>query len=263
MYNLQKEAEFFHDIAKKVIELVSDPAKDTSIAIHKRDADFATQTDVNVENLIVSEIKKRFPNDAILAEEANSDEPIPHGRIWIIDPICGTNNLARGIKNFCTNIALADNHQLIASCVIDHSQNNYYWSTGDKKVHVNTTQFDPSEERFDTYIEVDYGALGSVDKAGREKHSKFVANLSVNTSYYLISLSTSLGFAYVAINKVDAFVNVYNHPWDVCASVFLIQQAGGVVTDINGDVWKIGAPGVIAARDSELHEILLNTYLMS
>src|SRR5260221_11291128 len=144
-----------------------------AIARHKREGDFATQVDIDVENLIVNEIKKRFPKDQILAEENNTNTVIPKGRIWIIDPICGTNNLARGIKNFCTNVALADNYHIIASCVIDHSQNDYFWSVGEGKVYVNDTLFQQIEERFDVVIDVDFGSVASIDKAQKERHNRF------------------------------------------------------------------------------------------
>lgn len=263
MKNLQQEAEFFHFIAGAVRDLVSSSGKNITIAKHKKEGDFATQVDVDVENLIVEEIKKRFPQDQILAEEKFTNTTIPKGRIWIIDPICGTNNLARGIKNFCTNIALAENNQLIASCVIDHSQNDYFWSIGGRRVYINDTLLDSKEERFDVIIEVDFGAILRVDKAQREKYTRFLKKLITETNYYLFSLNSSLGFAYTAIGKIDGFFNIANNPWDICASSFLIQQSGGVISDISGKPWTLKSVGMIAAKNEELHKKLLETYLNS
>lgn len=263
MNNLQQEADFFHFISGAVRNLVSNSAKIVTIAQHKREGDFSTQVDVDVENLIVTEIKKRFPQDLILAEEAHSEVVIPDGRIWIIDPICGTNNLARGIKNFCTNIALADNNKLIASCVIDHSQNDYFWSIGERKVYINNTLFDPNEKRFDITIDVDFGAVAPTDSGVKEKHNGFLKKLVFETNYNLISLNSSLGFAYTAIGKVDGFLSVENHPWDICASSFLIQQSGGMITDISGKPWNLNSVGSIAAKNLEIHKKLLHIYLTS
>lgn len=66
MNNLQQKKEFFHFISNAVRDLVSKPNKNTAIAQHKREGDFSTQVDINVENLIAKEIKKRFPQDHIL-----------------------------------------------------------------------------------------------------------------------------------------------------------------------------------------------------
>ena len=258
---LKKEIDFFHFISGKTLRVVSDPNKNVEISRHKSVGDFATQLDVDVENLIVNEIKKRFPNDQILAEEGHENTKISQGRIWIIDPICGTNNLVRGIKNFCTNIALADDHTLIASCVIDHSQNEYFWSVGEGKIYINHELFGVGQKRPDTVIEIDFGAVLKVDKAQKEKHNRFLRKLVTETNFHLISLNTSLGFMYTAVGKVDGFVNVYNHPWDICASSFLVEQSGGIISDLLGKPWAIDSVGAIAANNKDLHKKLLEAYL--
>lgn len=261
MHSHQKEQDFFQFIAASVRRLVSSQTKNIAIVKHKGKGDFSTQVDIDVENLIVEEIKKRFPRDQILAEEEHTNTEIPNGRIWIIDPICGTNNLARGIKNFCTNIALADNGQLIASCVIDHSQNDYFWSVGNGEVYINNVLLKPNEKRFDTVIDVDFGALVSADKKQKRKHNSFLKKLVTETNYYLISLNSSLGFSYTAVGKVDGFLSISNHPWDICASSFLIQQSGGIITDLSGKPWTIDSVGAIGAKNKEIHKKLLETYL--
>jgi len=102
------------------------------------------------------------------------------------------------------------------------------WSIGNGEIYVNTNLFQLSEKRFNTLIEVDFGSVVSVDKKQQEKHNRFLKKMITETNYYLISLNSSLGFAYVAIRKMDGFINIYNHPWDIYVlQVFLIQQAGG------------------------------------
>lgn len=74
------------------------------------------------------------------------------------------------------------------------------------------------------------------------------------------SLNSSLGFAYTAIGKIDGFLNVYNHPWDICASAFLLQQVGGTLTELDGSEWSITSVGAIGAKDSLVHQKLLAAY---
>jgi myo-inositol-1(or 4)-monophosphatase len=258
--NLQSETDFFHDIAVKVRELVTSFEGKASVATYKEIVgDYATEVDVAVEKLIVAEIQKRFPGDAVLAEEGYSDAIIPEGRIWIIDPICGTADLGRGIKSFCTNIALADKKELIASCVIDHSQDDYFWSVGDHKVYINDQLFQPQDthENFGVVIEIDFGALGNVDEPQKRRHAETAFKLTLEPGYSLLSLGSSLGFAYTAIGKIDGFVNVYNHPWDICAASFLIQQAGGVITALDGSPWQLSSIGAIGAKNQTIYKKLL------
>ncbi len=84
-----------------------------------------------------------------------------------------------------------------------------------------------------------------------------------DTSYDVISLNTSLGFAYTALGKTDGFVNVFNHPWDICAASFLIQQSGGVITAMDGSPWTITTVGAIGGKTPEIHKELLNLFVQS
>lgn len=259
---LQAEENFFQETAQKIRELVLSFGSNASVSVQKRYGDYATEVDIAVENLIVKEIKKCFVDDEILAEEGYSDTQVSDGRIWIIDPICGTTNIGRGMKNFCTNIALADKKQIIASCVIDHSTGDVIWSIGDGKIFVNDRLFEyirPSAD-FGVVVDLDFGSLGGFKNAKRAYFADAVRYLLNNTKYMVTSLNTSLGFAYTAIGKIDGFINSYNHPWDICAASFLLQQSGGVITALDGGPWTIESVGAIGARQPEVHKVLLNAY---
>jgi myo-inositol-1(or 4)-monophosphatase len=256
------EADFFNDIEPKIRELVVSYHGKASISVQKTSSDYATEVDIAVENLIVAEIESRFPGDLILAEEGQSDTAIPEGRIWIIDPICGTTNIGRGLTSFCTNIALADKGVLISSCVVDHSQNDYFWSVGDDTVYINGQKFESTEkiDGMGVVIDIDIGAVYFLDNLKKKAYEAFIGRLMTSTDYMPMSLNSSLGFAYTAIEKLDGFVNTYNHPWDICAASFLLQQAGGIITDLNGDPWHIESKGAIGANDPDVHAQLLKIY---
>lgn len=261
--SLQPESDFFGYIATEVRKLVVSFDGRATVTKYKAIAgDYATEVDVAVEKLIVAEIQKRFPGDLILAEEGYSDVEIPSGRIWIIDPICGTTNLKRGITSFCTNIALADSNVLIASCVIDHSQNDYFWSIGNNEVFINNQPYIPPATNDDVrvVIDLDLSALENVDDQQKKNHTNAAFVLSRESGYMLQSLGSSLGFAYTAVGKIDGFINAYNHPWDICAASFLIQQAGGVITQLDGSPWGLTSIGAIGSKNIDIHKKLLNAY---
>lgn len=261
--DLRKEAEFFKDIAAKVRKLVVSYEGKATVAKYKDViGDFATEVDVAVEKLIAAEIKKRFPQDHILAEEEHNGTEITDRRIWIIDPICGTTNIGHGITAFCTNIALAENQNLIAACVVDHSQEDYFWSIGDSKVYVNDRLVENknSHKNFGKLIDLDIGASLKMDKSVKQRLCNTVYAILLNEGYMPQSFNTSLGFAYTAIGKVDGFINVHCHPWDICAASFLIQQAGGVITDLEGKPWQINSDTAIGALDASIHKKLVEAY---
>jgi myo-inositol-1(or 4)-monophosphatase len=147
--------------------------------------------------------------------------------------------------------------------VIDHSQNDYFWSIGDNEVYINDQllQSQNSNEKFGAVIDIDFRALGFVSDERVKKHIKATTTLLLETDYQLQSLNTSLGFAYTAIGKIDGFINPDNHPWDICAASFLIQQAGGIITQLDGSPWNVASVGAIGAKNTTIHNTLLDAYL--
>lgn len=257
---LVKESQFFQSISKKLLRYVGDNL-DTDIHLKQKDTssllNYATQVDLNVEELVAKEIRERFPGDSVLAEETHSALPTERGRTWIIDPICGTSNLARGIKFYSTNIALAQGDDLIASCVIDHSQEAYIYSIGNGEIFVNSELHESHKIDKGIMIDLDLACLPGIDPAKRRKYLDFVAKVCTDTDYTFVTHATSLGFAYVALGKLDAYVNPFTYAWDVAAANFLISQNGGSYSDISGGKWKISSTSSVAAQTPALHQELI------
>lgn len=260
----EAEVDFFHRIAPRIIELAKNESRDSQIIKTKEfTGDYATRVDVAVEDFIVAELKKYFPKDPVLAEEGYADTAIPQGRMWLVDPICGTNNLGKGLRNYCTNIALVYNSKVIAACVVDHSQADYIWSVGRKEVYVNSQLYVPPSPAMGLKIDIDFGSLKSVADNLKSKHNACLLKLVQLKKYDLISLNTSLGFAYTATGKTDGFINLDNHPWDIAAASFLLQQAGGTLTGLDGSPWTITTRGAIGGRTAEIHNELLHAFSSS
>ncbi len=254
--------DFFHEICPKILELVARSQDKTAITVQKADiqdsADFATETDIAVEQLITGTLLKMFPEDAILAEEENSETNLEGaGRLWIIDPICGTLNFARGLPLYVSNIALAQNGTIIASCVVDHLSGKYYWSTGEG-VYCNRERYQLKSKYQGTRVDLELGALISAPQGVKDRHARFVERiLREEDGMCFATLNSSSSFLFVALGIFDGFVTPWVHPWDIAASAFLIQQSGGIITDLDGNPWTIATPHAVAARDPKLHAMLL------
>ena len=262
MNNFKLEEKFFHDINKEIRNLINKSLLSNKIAKNKgHSSDYATEIDISVEKTIVKYIKNNFKDDEILAEENHSNQLISNKRIWIIDPICGTSNLGRNIKMYCTNIALAINKKVVCACVIDHSNDNYYWSSGNNKIFINNLELKKDNKDVGVKIEVDFGATLNLSNSEKLKHNKVVGLLSTTTNYEIVSYNTSLSLAtYIAIGKIDGSINFFTKPWDIAAGAFLIQQSGGIITNLHGKPWSLLSPSFIAAKNKEIHQILLNIY---
>lgn len=265
MINLQKEKEFFSEISNSVFNLLSSLEQGvlTIKQKGKNISDISTSSDIAVENLLSKEVNRLFPADKILGEESSLNSTIdPNVRTWIIDPICGTENYARGIRNFCTNISLSYQNAIIAACVLDHARKEFVWSIGKKKIYVNNVLVEKTNLAT-PYIDVDLGGAYKEGKEAKEKHMNFIYKLLTETSYIPTSLNTSLGFAYTAIGRFDGYFTSTPHVWDVAAANFLLVQSGGIVSDIFGNPWNLNSKNVLGARNDVIHKKLLDLYLNS
>ena len=265
MINLQKETEFFQKVSGLVFKLISkEKTFATKYKGRKNIPNPVTSSDIAVENLLSREITKLFPTDKILGEESSSDLIIdPKVRTWIIDPICGTINYARGVKNFCTNIALAYQGNIIAACVLDHAREEFIWSIGNNEVYINDVLAKATNHPT-PLIDVDLGGSYYLkDDKVKSKYANFLLDILTKTNFIPVSYNTSLGFAYTAIGRLDGYFVIAPHVWDVAAANFLLIQSGGTVSDISGKPWNLNSKNVLAARDKSVHKKLLNLYLNS
>lgn len=261
-FTVDKIESFFHSISSRLLDFV--PRQLQNIQIEKQkdasNTNFATQVDTLTENIIVLQIKEKFPGDLVIAEEGSSSQLFTEkGRYWIIDPICGTSNMSRGVPLFCTNIAVIEDGQLVAACVIDYGRKEYVWSVGGRKIYCNHKKFTAEKQTSGIVIDVDLSALPYV-RDQSAAHLKIVEKLIMAEKYLPVTYATSLGFLYCATGRVDAIISPMNHLWDVAASVFLIQQSGGTTSQLNGSPWSamVSPLSLLAARNSEIHAQIMD-----
>lgn len=255
---LEKEKNFFHDISPKIIKLVNNFQKSTLTLTHKSGSalNYATEGDIAVEKLLASEIRRLFPTDLIHGEELSSTQRIDKGRVWLIDPICGTSNFARGFNTFATEIALSQDNKLIAGCVVDHSGPNYMWSVGGNKVFVNKDKL-VYKKHPGTKVEIDMGTIPNLTPSQREPLVKITERLMRETDYTISSYDSSLNSIYVASGKLDAYIMLIVDPLHFAAAIFLVQQSGGIVTDFSGSPWTLQSKNTDLSHDKKLHEELI------
>lgn len=258
MRDSREIAQFFHTVAPEVIALTKRSLATNSVHVQKsHSSDFATQLDVDIEVYLATEIQKLFPEDLILAEEAHKGTVLGVGRTWIIDPICGTNNLGRSISAYCCNIALAEDGELVASCVIDLAQHDYYWSTGGDVIYKGKAVYTPQKPVGGTVVDVDFGCVAELSGKEQAAHLVSVGWLEQNTDYVFVSFNTSLSFLYVALHRLDGVMNVAANLWDIAAATFLGMQSGCVVSQKDGSGWNVSSGNVVMAISPDVHRTLI------
>ncbi|HVW92579.1 MAG TPA: inositol monophosphatase family protein [Devosia sp.] len=199
--------------------------------------DYQTEVDREVETLIVSGIAAAFPDYAIEGEEkmgdrqAGPDAPIVH-----IDPIDGTTNFAWGIPHFGIVISIEEQDEITVGVVYDPMLDELFsaergggaWLNG-RRLRVVPV---PSPEA--SVVGASLPTPGQVKSVPLETYHRALRRLMDTTSGVRRFGSAALSFAYVAAGRINGFFEDGLSKHDYGASVLLIREAGGIVTDFLG-----------------------------
>ena len=217
--------------------------------------DFVTEVDTTCEAVISSIIKESFPEDSMLCEE-DTVVAGSSGRTWIVDPLDGTLNFIHSFPVFAISIALKEsNNELLAGVVYqpvlqelftaERGQGAYLngkrisiSSRSDKESFLIATGIPFTEYH---YLEAYIGMLKEVihDSAGIRRAG-----------------SAAIDLAYTACGRFDGFWEYKLFPWDFAAGVLLVREAGGTVTNFEGEHDVFQKQSIIAGNDIT-HPLLL------
>jgi myo-inositol-1(or 4)-monophosphatase len=203
----------------------------------KRQAEAVTDADRASQRFIVSELKTRFPTDGFVGEENETGDAItfesvdPKGRVWVIDPIDGTNNFVAGLGNFAVCIGLLVVGNPALGVVFDVTRNQMYsaaagqgaWLDG-RRVHALTTPLDESS------------LLMSTSNLSYPTGCPPWAVRWISQTDWKIRMlgSAAVEAVSVAAGVAHGAVTVNGKLWDVVAPAAIVLEAGGTLTDLKG-----------------------------
>ncbi len=205
-----------------------------------------TEADHAADKAIQSVIKKAFPEHGIVSEE--TAEKITDSEFkWIVDPIDGTVNFANSIPICCVSIGLEQNGKMIMGAVYNPIFKEFYFAErgqgatlNDKKIFVSNkaevlrsclvTGFPY------TYLDQPNGPLQVFERLIRKGIP--VRRLG----------SAAIDLCWVAAGRFDGFYEHQLNAWDSAAGFIIVEEAGGKVTDLNGDTYSPYQPGIIATN---------------
>jgi len=213
-------------------------------------SNIVTDVDILSEEKITTLLQYEYPDFSIMTEESADiagDSPYT----WIIDPIDGTRNYAYGIPHFCVALALARDDELILGIVYDPVRGELFRAEkgngaflNDSPISVSTkTSLKESLIGFDMGYDADIGQeiLGMASALWPEVVSVRVMG------------SAALALAYTACSRLDLYIHLYLYPWDLASGMLLIEEAGGMVTGLDGQRADIHSSTVIATN-REIHQ---------
>ena len=197
-----------------------------------------TEADRACQRLIVSRLRERFPGDGLVGEESDTgaditvEIPDPNGRVWVIDPIDGTNNFIAGADNFAVCIGLLERGEAVLGVVYDVTRGRVY--AGAEGVGA-TVGDRAAQAKIDAMSDASILMCTSnmLDKTGRAP--AWSDSLMRQQTWKVRMLgSAALEAVAVAAGAAHAAITVNGKLWDCVAPAAVVLAAGGVVTDLGG-----------------------------
>ena len=210
--------------------------------------DPVTAADRRTQAHIVERIESAFPDDTIVGEEDDALKTLPEtGIAWIIDPIDGTLNYSRGLRGWVTSVTVVEDRDPVGAANIAPALGDAYVATTDS-VTLNGTALSVSDNADPESFLVastlrlqtaDHGRIGMVADRVTERFGEF---RRIGSAQLTLSLVASGAFDAVIGFEAEP------QPWDTVGGVYHVRQAGGTVTDLDGNRWEPGGPGLVASN---------------
>jgi len=229
-----------------------DRVSDISIDIKGKN-DFVTEVDKQAEYIIIETIKNAYPDHAFLAEESGKSGESEY--VWIIDPLDGTTNFLHGFPHFAISIALQYKDRLDQAVIYDPVKQELFTASKGKGAQLNNKKIRVSAQK-----NID-GALLGTGFPFKEEHNmdRFIDNFK---SFFPKAAgirragAASLDLAYVACGRLDGFWEYDLKPWDIAAGALLVQEAGGISSEISGGLDYLESGNIISANPKMVKAML-------
>lgn len=215
-----------------------------------------TTTDYAVEAAVTSTLRREFPDHGILGEEQGQVAELD-GWAWITDPVDGTTNFSRGIPHFAYTIALYYAEDAYLGLTLQPVTDDLYFAKrgGGATWNGRPMHVTDSQSLYESVIALD---LGYEDlRAGQQLD--LARAMGHNVESLRIAGSAALGLAHAASGQVDLYVHSDLKPWDLAAGLLLVNEAGGTVSDRDGNPATLWNPGVIGGAPA-VHRDFLKRY---
>jgi len=249
---MSKELDVAIKAAKEAGEIIkSNYGKYQKISL-KENKSFLTETDVASENKIISIVEESFPNHSIIAEESGLSEKSSE-YFWFIDPIDGTTNFVTKIPLFAVSIALMKKDKPIVGVVYNPILDELYSAEIGQEARNSNQTLKVSKKNSISDFMVGYAR----PNAKKEVLLKIFQKMELATRTPKILGSMAIHLCYVASGKSDAAVILAPNSWDVAAGAFIVEVAGGKVTDFDGKPWSVNSKNLLASN-GRIHDELLD-----
>lgn len=211
--------------------------------------------DKEAERMLVEELHRIFPGAGFITEEGTAGSTADSEFNWIIDPLDGTTNFLHGLPIYAISIGLARNKQVILGVVHEMNRDECFHAIEGGAAYCNDQVIKVSSIQ---HLNESLLATGFpyYHLAKKDDYLEIIKEFLSKTHGIRRFGSAAIDLAYVACGRLEGFFEYNLNSWDVAAGTFIVQQAGGKVTDFSGGNSYIFG-GELCASCGAIHDEML------
>lgn len=195
-------------------------------------ANFVTEYDKKVQEMLRSKLAKILPDALFIGEEGETASYSDKGRFFIVDPIDGTTNFIKDYRVSCISVALVEDGCVTIGMVYNPYMNELFWAKRGEGAYCNGRPLKVSEQPLGNGIVI-FGT-SPYDETLSERSFKKAYEYFKQSMDIRRSGSAALDLCSIAAGRAELFFELILQPWDYAAGVLLVEEAGGKVTTVDG-----------------------------
>jgi len=224
---------------------------------YKGEINLVTEADKMSEDLIIAAINSSFPDHGILSEESPAQNSQAMLR-WIIDPLDGTTNYAHGYPVFCVSIALENEGVIVLGVIYDPLREDMFIAERGKGAYLNGKKLKVSPTATLSRSLLATGFPYDI-RMSKDNNLNYFNLMAVEAQAIRRAGAAALDIAYLAVGRFDGFWELKLMPWDVAAGCLMVEESGGVISDMSGGQWDISSPNVLVSNGL-IHEQMISVF---
>jgi myo-inositol-1(or 4)-monophosphatase len=202
----------------------------------KGERDLVTDVDLAVEDAVRAFLAREAPEIRMLGEERGQTGPARGDLSWVLDPVDGTTNLARGIPLCAVSLGLVTGGRCVLAAIDLPFLDTGYAAVAGGGAHAGDSRIRASAvaDLSQAVISIGDFAVGAGAVAHNRIRIELLRRLGARAQRIRMIGTAAIDLAWVAHGKLDGAIILANLPWDTLAGALLVREAGGVVLDLDG-----------------------------
>lgn len=244
-------------LVKEVSELLLQAMGDKKVITKVGDANFVTEIDIKVQDIIVSRLKQILPESNIIAEEAETNTFSLGKYTWILDPVDGTTNLMYGFKYSAIALGLVADGIPYAGIVYNPYLGEMFTARKGKGAFVNGQPIEVTKNKALADSLITFGT-SPYDRGKADETFRITKNVFLKCRDVRRTGSAALDLCNVAAGRVDGFYEMELQPWDYAGASIILEEAGGRITDWQNKKLSYISKTAAIATNGFIHDELIN-----